>query len=45
MSPLGTVHWGRFSLALFGDKENRPQWHLALSLQEGEEDSDNQEDE
>ena len=20
------VHWGRFSLALFGDKENRPQW-------------------
>ena len=19
-------HWGRFSLALLGDKENRPQW-------------------
>ncbi len=21
-------HWGRFSLALFGAKENRPQWHF-----------------
>ena len=26
--PLLQVHWGRFSLALFGDKENRPHCHL-----------------